>query len=421
MHKKIYRFMISLKFAIILFLLIATYSIIGTILPQGLSSSYYIENYKNWSGIINFLQLGKVYSSNIFRFLNLLFIINLVGCTLKILPGQLKKMGEEYYPSEKKDAENLFTENLDLGIFKRKLLNKRYKILEKDSGFIASKHKIGNIGSSITHLGIVIILLGGFLGGLLDKEGYVNLLPGDVKAFEDKGFAIRVDDFYLDFREDGTIDQYYSEVSLIENNKEIKNETMWVNKPIKHKGVNFYQSSYGWASTVNFKEEDGSIVRACVLKNGDSCFYQPEHLNLYLFGFYPDLHIGSNGEPINMSEMKKNPYYAVVLYKFQEVIGSYVLQAGEPIEYEGLEISFTESKLYTGITYNMGYGYGFMITGSVFLLLGLLLSFYFYPKFIIVDDESITVSVRQNQWGFTQTIKRYLKSKDGEDESQWIS
>lgn len=405
--KKIIQFLTSLKFAIILFVLIALYSIIGTVLPQGQSSDFYLNNYKSISSIIVLFQLNDVYSSIIFRALNSLFILNLVGCTINILPGQIKRMNKDYYPKAIQHSDNLYTEGLDIQRFKGKLRKKKFSIFEKDSLYIASKHRIGNIGSFITHLGIVVIIIGAFFGNLIDKEGFTNLLPGNIKAFEDRGFSIRLDDFYLGFRDDGTTEQYYSDISIIEGNKEIRKDKIWVNNPIKYNGLNFYQSTYGWASKLQIDDKNGQVDTK-LLRNGESYFYQPLHLTIYLHGYYPDLHIGDGGNPFSMTEMEKNPYYAVILYHYNENIASYVLEPNEAIEYEGVKFEFTDSTLYTGITYKTDGGYIFILIGSFLLLLGLVLSFYFYPKFILIEEGSIKVRVRQNYWGFTHMIKNYI-------------
>ena len=79
-------------------------------------------------------------------------------------------------------------------------------------------------------------------------EGSFNLIPSETKTFEEEGFSIVLDDFYLDFREDNTTEQYYSEVTIFEDDTKVKEEKIWVNKPLLYKGINFYQSNFGWTN-----------------------------------------------------------------------------------------------------------------------------------------------------------------------------
>jgi len=92
MLKRITNFLTSLKFGIILFIIIAVYSIIGTVIPQGMDLQFYLNQYHTFGSLMVFLQFDRVYSSVIYLAIVLVFVINLVGCTLKILPVQLKKM-----------------------------------------------------------------------------------------------------------------------------------------------------------------------------------------------------------------------------------------------------------------------------------------------------------------------------------------
>lgn len=407
-----------MKTAIVLFILIATYSIIGTVLPQGLAATYYIENYPKIGNLIPIFEFDKVYSSWVFRILLGIFIINLVGCTIKILPGQLKRMKKTYFMKAKIDTENLYREDTDIEKFKGSLIKQRYYIEENESGFRASKHKIGNIGSSVTHLGIIIIVLGSFLGNIFAEEGFFNMLPGDIKGFPAYGFSVQLEDFRLGFRENKTVDQYYSDISILRPNQESQKETLWVNKPIKINDLNFYQTSYGWASNLLIKDSQGEELEKKLLRNGESFFYEPEHITVFLYGFYPDFILTNAGEPITMSEKDDNPHYAVVLYHQNESVGSYVVEPGESIKYNDVNIHFEDSKLYTGITYRKDFGYFFVVLGSLLLILGLIFSFYFYSKNIIVEEKSIKIATRQNPWGFNYSTKILVDKSTKKGEKQ---
>lgn len=407
-----------MKTAILLFILIATYSIIGTVLPQGLAEEIYIRDYPKIGSLIGTLQFDQVYSSWVFRILVGFFIVNLTGCTIKILPSQLKRMQKGYFMKASLDSENLYREDTDIKEFKSLLKKQRYYIEENENGFRASKDKIGNIGSSVTHLGIIIIVLGSFLGNIFAEEGFFNMLPGDIKGFPEYGFSVQLEDFRLAFRENKSVDQYYSDISILRPGQEPQKETLWVNKPIKINDLNFYQTSYGWGNDLSIKDNQGVELERKLLRNGESYFYEPEHVTVFLYGFYPDFFLTNAGEPITMSEKKDNPHYAVILYHLEETVGSYIIQPGEVISYHNVNISFEDSTLYTGLTYRKDFGYFFVVLGSLLLVLGLIFSFYFYPKHIIVDEESIRIATRQNPWGFNYSTKMLVAKSSMKGEKQ---
>lgn len=414
MLKKIINFMTSLKFGIILFLIIAAYSIIGTVIPQGMDAEFYLKQYETFGKLMIFLQFDNVYSSVIFIIIVFTFIINLVGCTIKILPAQLKKMKNNYMPQKMKNSENLYAEGLNVEDFKKRLKIKRFNIIDNGDNVYAVKHRIGHIGSSVTHLGIVIIILGAVLSNMFAKEGFISLIPGERAEFKEYGFSLLLDDFYIDLREDGSVEQYYSEFSIYSDENKIKEEKIWVNNPLSYNGFDFYQSNYGWASKLNIKDKDGKLLYDNVMKDSRNDFYQPEHLSIYLYGFFPDFSMDKTGNPISLSQEMNNPAYAVILYNQEGYVDSYIVPPGQPINYNDLEIIFTDSVLYTGITYRQDYGFYFVLLGSCILTLGILLSFYFYPKYILIASDSIIPVARQNIWGFTVKIKNILKKMKNE-------
>lgn len=412
MLKKFIRFLTSLKFGIVLFIIIALYSVIGTVLPQGMAEEIYLQHYPKLGNLIVALDFNNVYSSLIFRVIMVFFIINLAGCTFNILPGQLLKMKESFFPSIPKDNENLWSDGTDIDKFKDSLKKDRFAVTEKDGSFYVSKHRFGYIGSSVTHLGIIIIILGGFIGNIFATDGAFNLMPNETKTFEEEDFSIVLDDFYLDFREDDTTDQYYSELSIYENDEKIKEEKIWVNKPLLYKGINFYQSNFGWTNTIIIRDKD-NILAEEQIKNGESYLHEEDHLYVHLYGFFPDFTMRQTGEPTTRSQKLNNPYYAVMLYEHNQFLDSYIVEPGQRINYNDITIEFDEPTLYTGITYRKDFGYYFILLGSLVLLIGLVISFHFYPKYVFVSDDKILPITKQNSWGYNMQIKKlHAKSED---------
>lgn len=410
MLKRFADFLTSLKFGIILFLIIAAYSIIGTVIPQGMNMEFYLHQYNTFGSLMVLMQFDHVYSSVIFIAIVFVFIINLVGCTLKILPVQIKKMKNTYVPAKGKNNENLYENGMNIENIKEVLKKKNFKIIDGTDGEYAAKHRIGHLGSSITHLGIVIIIIGAVTGNMLVEEGFVSLVPGEIKEFED--FSLELNDFYMDFRSDGTIEQYYSELTVYEGGQKSREDKIWVNNPLNHKGMYFYQSNYGWASKMQIKDKDGRLLYEGLIKDNPHEFYEPENLTIFLYGYFPDFSMDRAGNPITLSQEVKNPAYAAVLYNEDGYVDSYIVSPAEYIEYNNIIIEFADSVLYTGLTYRQDFGYYYVLAGSIILTLGILLSFYFYPKYILISSDCVMPITRQNAWGFTVKIKRMLKEQN---------
>lgn len=102
--------------------------------------------------------------------------------------------------------------------------------------------------SLFSHLGLFLILLGGFLGAADRTDAQLKLFPGceERLAFDTGGnavllpFSISLDEFSIDYYEDGTSPRQYSSRLTIDG----KEYDVSVNHPCRYKGYRFYQSGY---------------------------------------------------------------------------------------------------------------------------------------------------------------------------------
>ncbi len=81
----------SLKLTLVLFFALAAASVIGTLLPQGVSLPELREHFSPaTASLIDFLALNNLYHSSWFRILLLLLCTNLVACTIERLPKTIR-------------------------------------------------------------------------------------------------------------------------------------------------------------------------------------------------------------------------------------------------------------------------------------------------------------------------------------------
>lgn len=402
----------SLKVAIILLILIAIYIVIGTLLPQHSPAEWYLEAYPSLGPVILKLSLDSAYASPIFIALVILFAINLGACTLLSLPGQAKQGKAGYFPPFSKDE--LIIEPVDSTVFDAYCKKKRFKVELSDDLYVkrAGKFRWGVWGAAITHIGIMVLFVGGVIGNLSATEDVISLLPGNEVSFEKEGFSLRLDDFYMTFEDGGAVKQYISEVSILDDDGTETRRTLWVNNPLHHKDLKFYQASFGW--TGNLKITDSTTKEVMIdglLRSGRTYFHQDSHLTIYLYGYYPEMAIDHDQQPLSLSNRETNPYYAVILYEFGKPIGSYMIEPGEVIVHNDLEITFTHSVAYTGLLVRNDPSYPIVLTGFFIILLGMFVSFYCYPRFLQYADGQVKTASRKNGWVFHHATEIGLSQK----------
>ncbi|MBW4645834.1 MAG: cytochrome c biogenesis protein [Goleter apudmare HA4340-LM2] len=265
----------DLRLAIALLLTIALFSISGTVIEQGQSPAYYQSNYPEHPALFGFLTwkviqvvgLDHVYRTWWFLGLLVWFGTSLTACTFtRQLPALKAAQRWKYYDEPRQFQKLALSAELDhisLNALTPILQKQRYKIFqEKDDILYARKGIVGRIGPIIVHVGIVMILLGGIWGAMTGFMAQEMVASGDtfqIKNVIDAGplavgkipqdWSVRVNRFWIDYTPTGGIDQFYSDMSVLnQQGEEVDHKKIFVNEPLRYHGVTFYQTDWGLAA-----------------------------------------------------------------------------------------------------------------------------------------------------------------------------
>ncbi len=285
MFKRLYDFFSSVKLAIFLLLTLAVTSIVGTIIEQQQDPEKYLMEYGPTTyKILKFLGFTDVYHSWWYISLLTLLGINLIVCSIKRLPKIWKVAMEprKTFPAGQEKTLRIsssITLKGRISEVKEKLVealkNKRYKVEvskedEEEVHVFADKNVFARFGVYIVHLGVLVVLIGGLLTAVFGFRGYMNLAEGTMSnlvsffsgpKIVELPFYVRCNKFTIDFYPSGMPKAYISDLSVIENGKEVLRKTIRVNDPLKYKGIYFYQASYGQGEAVlKIKDENGERI-----------------------------------------------------------------------------------------------------------------------------------------------------------------
>jgi cytochrome c biogenesis protein len=264
----------DLRLAIVLLLAIAFFSISGTVIEQGQSLAFYQANYPESPALFGFLTwkvlltlgLDHVYRTWWFLSILILFGSSLTACTFTRQFPALKAARRWKFYDEPRQFEKLaLSAELDKGSLDSltQLLEKRrYKVFQEGDSLYARKGIIGKIGPIVVHASMLIILAGaiwGMLTGFIAQEMVPSGNTFQVKNIVDAGpfalqqvpkdWSVRVNRFWIDYTPQGGINQFYSDLSVLDNQgQEVDKQTIYVNKPLRYRGVTFYQTDWGIAA-----------------------------------------------------------------------------------------------------------------------------------------------------------------------------
>ena len=281
----------NLKVAIALLLLIALFSILGTVIEQGQPIDFYRENYPEHPALFGFLTyqvisaigLDHVYGSWWFLSLLILFGTSLTACTFNRQLPILKASKRWFYYTKPQSfaklplATEIVGGNLDH--LAQSLRTKNYKVHQEGDRLYARKGLVGRIGPIIVHASMLLVLIGSIWGSLTGFVAQEMVPSGDtfqVKNITEAGawsagqipkdWSVRVNRFWIDYTAKGSIDQFYSDLSVLDKDgKEVDRQTIHVNKPLKYKGVSFYQANWD-IHAVRFTLNNSPILQLPVSK-----------------------------------------------------------------------------------------------------------------------------------------------------------
>ncbi len=297
----LWNFFSSIKLTVVLLIVIALFSMVGTFIQQNSDPEVYIRLYGEAGyKLIRVLQLDNLYSAWYFQLLLALFMMNLIVCSLERFPSlwrSLKRLTLLANPDH--IMKQPFSAKLQLAgktnaasKLERVLMQSGYKVVRLNSSegvFMASeKGRISRFGPYITHFGIVITIIGAMIGGVRGVRGYVEIPEGQlVNYFYESGthrkialpFYVKCEDFkivYYDQKKGRMPKDYFSKLAVYENDELIMRKTIEVNDPLKYKGFTFYQANYRprtYTVDIEFQiDYEGSSPRKLTVTYGEEFF-----------------------------------------------------------------------------------------------------------------------------------------------------
>ncbi len=245
----------SVKLALGLIGVLTVLSILGTLIPQGLSQTAYVSRYgETGARIINFLQVNGMFHSWYYLGLLGLLGLNTTAClsrrfrtTLHMLRRQPGGQTTDSLLKLENSAEVPIsggpTKALDRAA--ESLRSKGYRVKRQGANLMASKQRFGRLGVDVFHASLVLLLLGALVGGFFGFETFQQANKGEVFDVPNADFQVRVDDLWTESYDSGKIKDWYSKLTVIDDGQEVKTKTIQVNDPMNYQGINFYQTSFG--------------------------------------------------------------------------------------------------------------------------------------------------------------------------------
>ena len=401
----------DLRLAIVLLLAIAVFSISGTVIEQGQTLEFYQTNYPADPALFGFLSwkvilisgLDHVYRTWWFLALLIVFGASLTACTFtRQFPALGAAQRWKYYSQPRQFQKLALSAELsetDLTALAERLSQKRYRVFQEGTQLYGRKGIVGRIGPIIVHASMLLILAGAILGAMTGFFAQELVPSGETfqirnifdagpwaKAQIPKDWSVRVNRFWIDYTPEGNIDQFYSDLSVLnQGGNEVDRKTIHVNEPLRHKGVTFYQADWGIAA-VQVKLNNSPVLQLpmkLLEKNG------PRFWGTWL-PTRPDM---SEGVTLLASDLQGT----VLIYDNAGQLVATV-RRGMATEVNGVSLSLVDVVGSTGLQIKADPGIPLVYAGFGLLMLGVMMSYVSHSQvWALADQSTVYVGGRTNR------------------------
>ena len=413
---------------------LAVTSIVGTIIPQNENPAAYFRAYGEFVyKLFDLLGIFDMYHSWWFQFLLLLLTINIVVCSIDRLSvtwkivfiknpkfnlSRFRKLSQKEVFDNKQKPEEL------IKVYES-FISKRFgytRTEETDKGLcvFAEKWRWTRFGVYTVHLSVVLLLIGGLIGSLFGFEGFVNIPEGDkinnirirnTGQIRSLDFEILCDDFDISFYNNGAPKEYRSSLTIIEHGKPVYKKDIIVNDPLRYKGVNIFQSSYGKMPsdalsqdkvpardssgeiTLNFTSKDSGkkyriktvIGKVVDIPEGLGKFVIVEHKESAEFG---GQNIGHAYMGI-LTPKGKNPVNIMLPVHFPNFDkmrrGSIIISVADQKAKTFNPDKKASQRYYTGLQITNDPGVWVVYTGFIMMIIGIFVTFFMFHQRVCIE------------------------------------
>ncbi|MGH9795608.1 MAG: cytochrome c biogenesis protein ResB, partial [Candidatus Acidiferrales bacterium] len=398
----------AVRTGIVLLILIALASIAGTlVLQRPLTDPADIQNAYSPATLrwLDATGLTDVFHARWFIGLLALLSLNIVLASLERFPGAWSYVSRPYLrptphflsglPMQQEIEVPAARQGLEAAERALASLGLRVRHIGVAEGSLfAERHRWARLAPYLVHASLLLILAGGIVDAIWGYRGFVALTKDQtINQIELRNgntlalpFALRCDAAGQENYPDGTPRRWWSQLAVLENGREVLRKEIAVNDPLVHRGLRFFQSSYGSTGEIGAirvrttRRDDPASARDLKLALGERTELDAQTSVLFA-AFIPDFVVVNNrvetrsNQPNNpairlMLEWKDGSAQKVWLFpKFPN------FSHGENAPY-GFEFQDMETGYYTGLQVAYEPGQWAVWTGAVLMVIGLIAAFY---------------------------------------------
>ncbi|MEW5908390.1 MAG: cytochrome c biogenesis protein ResB [Thermodesulfobacteriota bacterium] len=440
--RAIWDFFSSVRLTIAVLLTLAATSIIGTLIPQNQAPEEYFRAFGPFFySMFNVLGIFDMYHSWWFQFLLFSLMANILVCSMNRISATWKVVFPKIpvfhiarfrsIPEKKEFFESRLPHEIEKEY--ESLVSRRFRFVKTElmeNGFciFAEKGRWTRLGVYMVHLSVITLLVGALIGSIFGFEGFVNIPEGETinsirlrksDTVHPLDFSVRCNDFDVSFYDSGAPREYRSSLTILRDGNEIFQKSIVVNDPLRYKGINFFQSSYGTLppDSISLKlvgKDSGIVYTLKAMMNQELELPEGEGMFLYT-GFRGSFPFRGHDLGATAVGIIKNPEKKRV-----DVVLPVKFPSFDQMRQGGLLISVGDyqPRYYTGLQVTRDPGVWVVYSGFILMILGCYITFFMSHQRVCIEVTKtgkkskvmISGTANKNKLGILSTIRKLARS-----------
>ena len=282
----------SMRTALVLLVVLAAASILGSLFPQeGLSPQrvdQYFADHPALAPVLERLGLFDVFGSAWYMAIYLALLGALVACLVprgralwRVLRSRPPRGGDLHRYRTRAAFDTPASPDQAMATARRVLRRARYRLADHEGGELAGeKGYLREAASMLFHVALLVLLVGLAYGKAYGYRGQAAIVEGETWANARVGydsfspgrffgperlapFQLRLDDFTNSFYANNTPRAFVSRLTALDlDGRQLQSQPVAPNRPMTVDGVRVFQSDYGYVPVVRVQDRNGRELLA---------------------------------------------------------------------------------------------------------------------------------------------------------------
>ncbi len=253
----------------------------------------------------------------------------------------------------------------------------RYRVYEERDAdaryLLADRNTWARAGTLASHTALLILILSGAVGTLFGFREDLAIPNGSSLPIYPVGatnnVTVRNDGFVASFREDGTPADFYSDLVLVQNGREVARQRVRVNEPLRFRDLSLHQSSFGPAADVEVRDAaTGRVALSEVVRFFDALDNVPVDRRALP---------AKNDEIFLALPPRATPFLAAQVLRGDSLQGVQAIERGETKRVGDYLVTFRGASQYSVIRVARNTGESLLWLASALFIGGVLATFWF--------------------------------------------